>query len=319
MKYIDRLITLYQTEKPEVTSENIAAALAVVKKLKENKQDKRIEINEEELYLSAERLVRTWEIENPFADKKIFLDMYMAFDTRIMWEDILHSLSSKTNVQIPKALFHEFERFLIKNTESRQTILIPEVEKFIWILSEIVDGYRGYSFVITTTNTLIYNIVKELFAPYDYVEVIRAGIYDYEFVARKFDIIFAVPVFGIRERAREDNPFICREYELIAVENLALHLNSGGRLVIVLPARFNFAAGSVRELRNFMQFIYQLLEMGQLPAGIFPNSGIKTILFAFSTGRTEEVVVNMMRRLWRRWRSPGEMRNLLRFRKIIHL
>ena len=40
MKYIDRLITLYQTEKPEVTSENIAAALAVVKKLKENKQDK---------------------------------------------------------------------------------------------------------------------------------------------------------------------------------------------------------------------------------------------------------------------------------------
>lgn len=72
MKYIDRLITLYQTEKPEVTSENIAAALAVVKKLKENKQDKRIEINEEELYLSAERLVRTWEIENPFADKKYF-------------------------------------------------------------------------------------------------------------------------------------------------------------------------------------------------------------------------------------------------------
>lgn len=61
--------------------------------------------------------------------------------------------------------------------------------------------------------------------------------------------------------------------------------------MIVLPARFNFAAGSVRELRNFMQFIYQLLEMGQLPAGIFPNSGIKTILFAFSTGRTEEVVV----------------------------
>ena len=291
MKYINRLITLYQTEKPEVTSENIAAALAVVKKLKENKQDKRIEIDEEELYLSAERLVRTWEIENPFADKKIFLDMYMAFDTCITWEDILHSLSSKTNVQIPKALFHEFERFLIKNTESRQTILIPEVEKFIWILSEIVDGYRGYSFVITTTNTLIYNIVKELFAPYDYVEVIRAGIYDYEFVARKFDIIFAVPVFGIRERAREDNPFICREYELIAVENLALHLNSGGRLVIVLPARFNFAAGSVRELRSFMQFMYQLLEMGQLPAGIFPNSGIKTILFAFSTGRTEEVVV----------------------------
>ena len=163
--------------------------------------------------------------------------------------------------------------------------------KFIGVLSGIVDEYKGYSFAVTTTNTLLYNIVKNMFARYDYVEVIQADIYDYEFVARKFDVIFAVPAFGIRERAKGDNPFICREYDLIAVENLALHLNSGGRLVIVLPARFNFAAGSVRELRNFMQSMYQILEMGQLPAGVFPNSGIRTVLFAFSTGRTEEVVV----------------------------
>lgn len=291
MNHIDRLITLYHTEKPAATSEHIAAALAVIKKIKEDGQDERLESDEEELYLSAEKLADAWKIENPFTDKKIFLDMYMAFDTNITWENILHNLSPKINVQIPKALFHEFERFLTKNTESRQTILIPEVEKFIWLLPKFVDEYRGYSVVVTTTNPPIYHIVKNMFARCDHVEVIQAGIYDYEFVARKFDIIFAVPAFGIRERAKEGNPFICREYDLIAAENLALHLNSGGRLVIVLPARFNFGAGSVRELRNFMQSMYQLLEMGQLPAGIFPNSGIRTNLFAFSTGRTEEVIV----------------------------
>lgn len=291
MNHIDRLITLYHTEKPAATSEHVAEALAVVKKIKEDGSDKRVEADEEELYLSALGLVHAWKIENPFTDKRVFWDMYMAFDASITWEDILNCLNSKANVQIPKALFHEFERFVTKNTESRQTILITEAEKFIGVLLEFVDEYKEYSFVVTTENTLIYNIVKDLFARCDYVEVIQAGIYDYEFVARKFDKIFAVPAFGIRERAKEGNPFICREYDLIAVENLGLHLNSEGRLVIVLPARFNFAAGSVRELRNFMQSMYRLLEMGQLPAGIFPNSGIRTVLFAFSTGRTEEVVV----------------------------
>lgn len=291
MKNIDRLIALYRTEKPEATSDDIMAAFVLVKIIKETEEDRRIETGEEEPYSSARKLADIWKIRNPLEDKKTFFNVYTAFDAGITWQDILHRLDSKTNVQVPEALLHEFKRFLVKSTETHQTILIPEVEKFAGNLLELVDEYKRYSFVITTTNTLAYIIVKNLFARYDYVEAVQASIYDYEFMAKRFDIIFSVPSFGVRERAKENNPFICREYDLIAVENLALHLNSGGRLVIVLPARFNFAAGRVGELRNFMQSMYQLLEMGQLPAGIFPNSGIKTVLFAFSTGRTEEVVV----------------------------
>ncbi len=291
MKNIDRLIALYRTEKPEAESDDAAAAFALVKIIKEAEEEGRIETDEEGPYLSARKLADIWKIKNPLEDKKTFFNLYTAFDTSITWQDILHRLNSKTNVQVPEALLHEFKRFLAENTETQRTILIPEAEKFAGNLLEFIDEYKRYSYVVMTTNTPTYVVVKNLFARYDYVEVIQASIYDYEFIARRFDIIFSVPSFGVRERAKENNPFICREYDLIAVENLALHLNSGGRLVIVLPARFNFAAGRVRELRNFMQSMYRLLEMGQLPAGIFPNSGIKTILFAFSTGRTEEVVV----------------------------
>ena len=51
----------------------------------------------------------------------------------------------------------------------------------------------------------------------------------------------------------DDQNFMCREFDMVAFENLLLHLNSGGRLVITLPGRITFASGKVSDLRQFIQ------------------------------------------------------------------
>jgi type I restriction-modification system DNA methylase subunit len=78
---------------------------------------------------------------------------------------------------------------------------------------------------------------------------------------------------------------------MIAVENLLLHLNSSGVLVIVLPARITFAAGSIKDLREFIQGMYKLEEIAELPTGIFSSTAIKTYMFTITTGRTEDVMI----------------------------
>lgn len=89
----------------------------------------------------------------------------------------------------------------------------------------------------------------------------------------------------------EDSTFICREYDMIAAENLALHLKSEGLLSIVLPAKITFGGGRVKELREFLQSMYCIKEIADLPSGIFENTGVKTYLLTITTGRTDEVTI----------------------------
>jgi hypothetical protein len=111
-----------------------------------------------------------------------------------------------------------------------------------------MDENLASYFVLTTQNPSFEMALRSVFAGYDNVEVIRTDIYRYEFLSRRFDLIFASPIFGGRTLA-EDQNFMCREYDLVALENLSLHLNDGGRLVITLPARVTFASGKVNDLK----------------------------------------------------------------------
>ena len=61
--------------------------------------------------------------------------------------------------------------------------------------------------------------------------------------------------------------------------------------MIVLPARFTFAAGNIKELREFVQQMYKLEEISELPSGIFTGTGIKTYLFSITTGQTDDVTI----------------------------
>lgn len=78
---------------------------------------------------------------------------------------------------------------------------------------------------------------------------------------------------------------------MIAAENLALHLKSEGILSIVLPAKITFGGGRVKELREFLQSMYCIKEIAELPSGIFENTAVKAYLLTITTGRTDEVTI----------------------------
>ncbi|NTU30652.1 N-6 DNA methylase [Brevibacillus sp. HB1.1] len=267
----------------------LPVALFLLKKTKEEFVSNSKKPTEQKAYEVMLSISNSCGMKNPYPDSKAFFGAFMAMDDEdIDWEMALASADHKEMFYIPKVLITEFEKHFNPNTK---TVLIPEAEKFVPYLTELVSRHSDCEFYITTMNSVSKVLFDEMFKEHVNVIVEQTSIYDYEFSARKFDLILAVPVFGARERGEDNGDFICREYEMIAVENLLLHLNSSGVLVIVLPARITFAAGSIKDLRDFIQGMYKLEEIAELPAGIFASTAIKTYMFTITTGRTEDVMI----------------------------
>lgn len=86
----------------------------------------------------------------------------------------------------------------------------------------------------------------------------------------------------------DDQNFMCREFDMVALENLSLHLNSGGRLVITLPGRITFASGKINDLRQFIQTNYTIKEIAELPEGTIEYCGIKVYLLDIENDRPNE-------------------------------
>lgn len=289
---IDTVWSLYNAVRGVTTSDKAVEAIAVLKKLSEIYEGQLQAQDREKVYNTMRDIVDGWGIMNPFQDEEKFSTLCAAFDPEITWEDILNLYDPQKMFRAPKALIDDMARQFSKSTK---TVLIAEAEKYTPYLVDLIQGHEECQYTITSMNIFSYHILKEMFEEYENVEVLLTSIYEYEFSSQKFDLILCVPVFGGRDMAEDDNQFICREYDLVAFENLLLHLNADGKLSILLPARITFAAGRVRELRNFIQSMYKLLEIDELPVGLFMNTGIKTFLFTVATGRTEDVIIKRLK------------------------
>lgn len=288
-KRINQIWNRYNALRGYTVPSELPVALFLLKKTKEEFMTTSKKHSEHKVYEIMLSIADKHDMKNPFPDSKAFYSAFLAMDNEDMdWEEALASADPKEMFYIPKVLIDEFEKHFKPNTK---LVLIPEAEKFAPNLSEIVVNHPDCEFVITTMNSVSKALLDEMFKEYSNVTVEQTSIYEYEFTSKKFDLVLAVPVFGARERADDNGEFICREYEMIAVENLLLHLNSSGELVIVLPARITFASGSVKDLREFIQGMYKLEEIAELPAGIFPTTAIKTYMFTITTGRTEDVII----------------------------
>ncbi|MDE6748554.1 MAG: restriction endonuclease subunit S [Lachnospiraceae bacterium] len=268
-------------------------AAFLINKTKRILREKGVKPSQEECYETMLTVADKYEIINPFENAFDFYKVFQATDEELDWEMVLlaeddHTMSSR--FYIPEVLLRCFDDHISNDVK---TILIPEAEKFALTITETVDAHPDKSFTLTTINSVAKAVLDEIFAGYENVCILQTSIYMYEFSALKFDFIMSVPVFGVRDKA-EESPFICREYDLIAVENLLLHLNSGGELMIVIPARITFAAGDVKELREFIQSMYCLKEIAELPGGIFLPTSVKTMLFTLTTGRTEDVAIKRL-------------------------
>jgi type I restriction enzyme M protein len=263
-------------------------ALFLLKKTKEEFVSNSKKPTEQKAYEVMLSIADRSGMKNPYPDSRTFFGALMTMDDDIDLEMALASADPREMFYIPKVLIAEFEKHFNPNTN---TVLIPEAEKFVPYLTELVNRHSDCEFFMTTMNSVSKVFLDEMFKGHVNVIVEQTSIYDYEFSSRKFDLILAVPVFGARERGEENGDFICREYEMIAAENLLLHLNSSGVLVIVLPARITFAAGSIKDLRDFIQGMYKLVVIAELPSGIFASTAIKTYMFTITTGRTEDVMI----------------------------
>lgn len=288
-KHINQIWSRFNAIRGYTVHSDISAVLFLLKKTKDKITKSSVKYSEQEIYKIMLLLTEMYEIENPFPDSKAFYSSLFSFDNEeIDWEMVLASEDPKEMFYIPKVLIDEFEKHF---TSDIKIVLVAEAEKYVPYLGELVQHHSECEFFLTTMNSVSKALLDEIFKDHENVVVEQTSIYEYEFTSRKFDLILSVPVFGVRQRAEKNSEFICREFEMIAVENLLLHLSSYGKLIIVLPARITFAAGPVKALREFVQEMYKLEEIAALPAGIFPTTGIKTYMFTISSGRTEDVFV----------------------------
>lgn len=224
-------------------------------------------------------------VGNPFQDKDLFYRMYRESPKHVNWEDVLEmELKSYRYSLLPEVLIRKMKEAFEKNPS---TVLIAEAECFVPHLREIVDENVGSEFTITETNGRNASVLQTVFQGYKNVTVLNASVYSYEFTNKRFDLILCLPAFGGRTLA-EDTTFLCREFEMVALENLAYHLNDGGELEIILPGRITFASGKVKDLRMFIEQNYSIRELAELPARIFESTGIKTYFLDLVNTRPDD-------------------------------
>ena len=270
-----------------VDPDHYAAAVVLIENVKMHFQQERNEVTADQLYVSLLEAADKLGIKNPFHDKDHFLLIYKkSLEVKnVDWEDVILQMASASKMPVlPKALLNVYkERFSTRP----ETVLIAEAEKFVPNLRSIVDENMNSAFVLTTQNAIYAQVLEKAFAGYDNVEILVTDIYHYEFIKQRFELILACPNFGGRMLSDEQN-FMCREFDMVALENLSLHLNSGGRLIIVLPGRITFASGRVSNLRQFIQTTYTIKEIGELPEGTIEYSGIKVYLLDIENNRPQD-------------------------------
>lgn len=237
-------------------------------------------------YDSLLRIIDSMEVRNPFNNEAGFAATFQAFKKieEIDWGMLLSEsriTSRKSLINLPMlAMFGK------RIADDIQEILVAEAEKWILGLEDIVKVNLDKRFVLSTQDIVYADVFRLIFADYDNVEVVHDNIYSPSLFARRFDVICGCPEFGGRNMTEEHN-FICREYDMVALENLALHLNTGGRLRIILPARIAFADGRVKALRSFIQDNYTIKEISELPDRLFEFTAIKMYFLEIENTRPE--------------------------------
>ena len=279
-----RVLKYWELMRGAISSENYIAATVLINEIK--KLNTSFE-NADSAYTALLKVADLIGVSNPFIDKERFYLIYKeSVELKSLdWEGAiaLERKYSRMSV-LPLALINEYKTRLSNKYE---TVLIAEAEQFVPCLQGLVDDNPNTEFVMTTQNVIYAKAIENVFDGYENVSVIITSIYQYGFLNRRFDVIFSCPAFGGRT-LNDDQNFMCREYDMVALENLALHLNSDGKLVIVLPGRITFASGRVSELRQFIQLSYKIKELAELPEGTLEYCGIKAYLLELVNSRPDE-------------------------------
>lgn len=291
----NKLSAYWNVIRGAVAHDDNIAAIILIDEVKKRFQNQNSETTDDELYISLLETADKLNVRNPFRDKEHFILVYKSIEEvrRADLEELMAQMLSTSKMPLlPEALVNVYaERFAIHP----QTVLIAEAEKFVPNLQAMIDENIDSKFVLTSQNMIYARVLENIFEKYDNVEILVSDIYRYEFTNSRFDLIFACPNFGGRMLSDDPN-FMCREFEMVAMENLLLHLNDGGRLVITLPGRITFATGKISDLRQFVQTTYTIREIGELPEGTISYCGIKVYLLDIENNRPNDDTDIVVRR-----------------------
>lgn len=223
-------------------------------------------------------------------DAELFFTIYKAlsgFGERDILR-LIYMTNDGKELCAPDAIFDNFSGYISADTNS---VLVTECEQYGVSIFDLIEKNPSVKFTLTTSQTMIFELFCMVYESLKNVEVLLTDIYRYGFTNEKFDLIFCIPAFGGRTLVNGED-FICREPDLIAVQNLLYHINMNGDLVIVLPARITFGGGDISALREYIESNYKIKEISILPSGLFaPYTSIRTYQFVLSNGKTDDVVV----------------------------
>lgn len=265
-----------------VKMDQIIPAFLLIDEVRQAIKEGNVAENADELYALLLMVADKRGVQNPFGDREQFYRVFSNVTGQISWEQTLMiALQGCKYPILPEVLIKKLASRITGKTER---VLIAEAEKFVPFLSWIVDEFINSEFTLTSQDARYVGALEKVFEEYDNVKIMQASIYEYEFINQRFDVILAAPTFGGRMLV-EDRTFMCREFDMVALENLSYHLNSGGEMVIILPGRITFAAGKIADLRNFVQSNYTIKELAELPEGILEYTGIKTYLLDIENTR----------------------------------
>ncbi|MDE6852524.1 MAG: restriction endonuclease subunit S [Lachnospiraceae bacterium] len=273
-----------------IEMDQMISTFLLINEVKKAIEDGNVAETPEELYALLLVVADKKGMQNPFSDSEQFYRVFSNTTGQIPWEQalILDFQSCRYPI-LPEVLIKKIVDRISKKTN---TVLIAEAEKFVPFLQWIIDENINTEFTLTSQVARYVGAMEKVFEEYENVRVVQASIYEYEFVNQRFDVILSFPIFGGRTLV-EDQAFMCREYDMVALENLAYHLKNGGEMVIILPGRITFATGKIADLRNFVQNNYTIKELAELPEGILEYTGIKAYLLDIENTRPgdDDVIV----------------------------
>ncbi len=195
---------------------------------------------------------------------------------------------NRGEMAVPDVLVDKFSEYI---SDATKTVFVAECQQYSTGLLNMIEAHPDIKFTLCTRSMVWSKILNFVYDSYQNVNLITADIYTDGFVNSRFDLVLAVPVFGMRT-PYEGQDFICKDSDMIAVQNLLYHIELDGQLVIVLPAKITFGSGSIAALRHYIESNYSIKEISALPSGLFtPYTSIRTYLFVFGNGTTEEVMI----------------------------
>ncbi|WP_286034779.1 restriction endonuclease subunit S [Megamonas hypermegale] len=291
----------------DLSSENLVKTVLIILRVKKE-LIKRHENNldEHQLYEIMNDVSKDIQPFNITVDAfyKIF---YIAKDIFTDDEDLLNIIQNCRMVMYVSPALEDIFINAIERSKAK-SVLIFGIEGFSKKLLEVVKKHKDieFSFMMNVDNYSCYMLLKEIYkniniidVDSDYVDAIsnvkfiNEKIYKYGYHNNaKYDLIIAVPKFGTISDTFLRSQMIANSWDLMVTEILLKSLNEKGVLKVVVTPKIIFSGGIDSKFRKYLLENYKLLEIADLPAGLFNNvTMVKTVLLTLSTGASDKIQV----------------------------